>query len=66
MYKGINAFKKGSQPRAFVVKKDDGTIEPGTTSILSRLEQFYNNLLNAHQSSNAEGSEIHSLQSQTF
>ena len=26
MYKGINEFKKGYQPRAYVIKKHDGTI----------------------------------------
>ena len=36
MYKGINEFKKGYQPRAYVIKKDDGTIVADTTSILSR------------------------------
>ena len=36
MYKGINEFQKGHQPRALVIKKDDGRIEPDATSILSR------------------------------
>ena len=34
MYKGINEFKKGYQPRAYVIKKHDGTIVADTTSIL--------------------------------
>ena len=37
----INEFKKGYQPRAFVIKKHDGTIVADTTSILSRWEQFF-------------------------
>jgi hypothetical protein len=36
MYKGINEFKKGYQPRAYVIKKHDGTIVADATSILSR------------------------------
>ena len=40
MYKGINEFKKGNQPRAYVIKKHDSTIAADTTSILSRWEQF--------------------------
>ena len=36
VYKGINEFKKGYQPRAYVIKKYDGTIVADTTSILSR------------------------------
>jgi hypothetical protein len=41
MYKGINEFKKVYQPRAYVIKKHDGTIVADTTSILSRWEQFF-------------------------
>ena len=48
MYKGINEFKKGYQPRAYVIKKQDGTIVADTTSILSRWEQFSSNLLNVN------------------
>ena len=36
MYKGINEFTKGCQPRAYVIKKHDCTIVADTTSILSR------------------------------
>ena len=49
MYKGINEFKKGYQSRAHVIKKHDGTIVADTTSILSRWEQFFSNLLNVNQ-----------------
>ena len=45
MYKGINEFKKGYQPRAYVIKKVDGTIVADTTRILSTREQFFSNLL---------------------
>jgi hypothetical protein len=43
MYKGINESKKGYQPHAYVLKKDDGTIVAETTSILNIWEQFYSN-----------------------
>jgi hypothetical protein len=33
MYKGINEFKKGYKHRAYVIKKDEGTIVADTTSI---------------------------------
>ena len=36
MYKGINEFKKGSQPRGYVLKKHDGTIEADTTARVSQ------------------------------
>ena len=61
MYKGINEFKKSYQSRAYAIKKDYRTTVTDTTSILSRWEQFYSNLLHIHQSSSSslEGSEIH-------
>ena len=62
MYKGINEFKKGYQPRAYVIKKHDGTIVADTTSILSRWEQFFSNLLNVNQSISHEGSEVYTAE----
>ena len=62
MYKGINEFKKGYQPRAYVINKHDGTIVADTTSILSRWEQFFSNLLNVNQSISHEGSEEHTAE----
>ena len=59
MYKGIIEFKKGYEPRAYVIRKYDCRIVADTTSILSRWEQFYSNLLNVNQSTNLEGSEIY-------
>ena len=44
MCKGINEFKKGYQPRAYVIKKHDGTTVADTTTILSRSKQFFSNL----------------------
>ena len=36
MYKGTNEFKKGYQPRSYLIKKDDGKTVADRTSILSR------------------------------
>ena len=58
MYKGINGFKKGYQPLAYVIKKHNSTIVADTTSILSRWEQFFSNLLNVNQSTSHEESDI--------
>ena len=62
MYKGINEFKKDYQPHAYVIKKHDGTIVADTTSILSRWEQFFSNLLNVNQSTSHDGSEVYSTE----
>ena len=47
---------------AFVIKKHDGTIVADTTSILSRWEQFFSNLLNINQSTSHEGSEVYTAE----
>ena len=57
IYKGVNIFKKGHQTRAYVIK-NDYTIAADTTSILSKWQHFYSNLLNVNQSSTLEGNEI--------
>ena len=41
IYREINEFKNGYQPRVYLIKKHDDTIAAGTTSILSRWEQFF-------------------------
>ena len=58
MYKGINEFKKGYQPRAYVIKKHDGSIVADTTSMLSRWKQFFSNLLNVNHITSHGGSEV--------
>ena len=45
--KSIRELKKGYQPRAYVIKKHDDAIVADTTSILSRWEQLFSDLLNA-------------------
>ena len=64
MCKWINEFKKGYQPRDFVIKKHDSTIVANTTSILSRWEQFFSNILNVNQSTTTKEVK-YTLQSQT-
>ena len=53
LYTDNNEFKKGYQSW---IKKDDGTAD--TSSILSKWEEFYSNLLNVHHSRCLEGNEI--------
>ena len=64
MYKGINEFKKGYQPRAFAINKHNATIVTYTTSILSRWEQFVGNVLNVIKVLALKGVK-YTLQSQT-
>ena len=62
MYEGINEFKKGYYPRAYVIKEDYSAIIADTTKILGGWEQFYSNLLNFNQSNSLEGSEIYTAE----
>ena len=62
MYKGINEFKKGYQPRAYVIKKHDGKIVADIISILSRWEQIFSDLLNVNQSTSHGGSEVYTAE----
>ena len=60
--KCINEFKKSYQPQVYVINKYDGTIVGDTTSILSRWEQFFSNLLNVNQISSHEWSEVYTTE----
>ena len=57
MYKSIDEFKKGYQPRAYEIMKRDGTYVTDTTSILSRWEQLFSNLLKLCRSISQAGCE---------
>ena len=45
-----------------IIMKHDGTMVANTTSILSRWEQFFSNLLNVNQSTSHEGSEVYTAE----
>ena len=62
-YKGINKFKKGYKLHVYVIKKKHhGIIVADTTSILSRWEQFFSNLLNANHSTTHNRREIYTAE----
>ena len=61
MYKVVNEFKN-YQPRAYIIKKDAGTIVADATSILSRWKHFNRNLLKVYQSTILEESEIYTAE----
>ena len=62
MYKGVNELKKGYRPRAYIIKKHNGTIVADTTSILNRWEQFFSNLLNVNQSTSHGGRKVYTAE----
>ena len=52
LYRGINDFKKGYQPRTNIVKDETGDLVTGSYSILARWRDYFSQLFNAHGASN--------------
>jgi hypothetical protein len=48
LYRGINEFKKGYQPRINIIKDEKGNLLAYPQSVLSRWENFFNQMLNVH------------------
>ena len=48
MYRGINDFKKGFQPRCNLVKDEKGDMVADTHSIVVRWRNYFSQLFNAH------------------
>ena len=48
LYRGINDFKKGYQPRTDIVKDEKGDLVADSHSILARWRNYFSQLLNVH------------------
>ena len=48
LYRGINDFKKGYQPRTDIVKDEKGDVVADSHSILTRWRNYFSQLLNVH------------------
>ena len=48
LYRGINRFKKGYQPRTNIVKEEKGDLVADSHSILTRWRKYFSQLLNVH------------------
>jgi hypothetical protein len=49
LYKGINEFKRGYQPRSNLVKDENGDQLADSHSILNRWKNYFSPLLNVHR-----------------
>jgi hypothetical protein len=49
LYKGINEFKKGYQPRTNMVKEENGEMLADSHSIFNRWKNYFCQLLNVHE-----------------
>jgi hypothetical protein len=60
LYRDINEFKKGCQPRTNIVKDVNDDLVAASHSILNRWKNYLSQLLNVHRVNNVRKIEIHS------
>jgi hypothetical protein len=62
LYRGINEFKKGYQPRTNMVKEENGDLLADSHSILNRWKNYFCQLLNVHGVNDVRQTEIHTAE----
>ena len=59
LYRGINDFKKGCQPRCNIVKDEKVDLVADTHNIVVRLRKYFSHLFNVHGFKDVGQAEIH-------
>ena len=62
LYRGINDFKKGYQPRTIIVKDEKGDLVADSHSIMTRWKNYFSQLLNVHGARDVRQEEIHTAE----
>jgi hypothetical protein len=62
LYRGINEFKRGYQPRNNLVKDDNGDLLADSHNILNRWKNYFNQLLNVLNVSDVRQMEVHTAE----
>jgi hypothetical protein len=62
LYRGINEFKRGYQPRNNLVKDENGDLLVDSHNILNRWKNYFSLLLNVHNISDVRQIEVHSAE----
>ena len=62
LYRGINDFKKGYQPRTCIVKDEKGDLVADSYSIMTRWRNYFSQLLNVHGAKDVRQAEIHTAE----
>ena len=62
MYRGINDFKKGYQPRCKIVKDEKGDLMADSHSIVARWRNNFSELSNVHGVKDVGQAEIHTAE----
>ena len=62
LYRGINAFKKGYQPRCNIVKDEKGDLVADSHGIVVRWRNYFSQLFNVHGVKDVGQAEIHTAE----
>ena len=62
MYRGINDFKKGYQPRSNTVKDEKGDLVADSHSIVDRWRNYFSQLFNVHGVKDVGQAEIYTAE----
>ena len=62
LYRGINEFKKGYQPRTIIVKDEKGDLVADSHSIMTSWRNYFSQLLNVHGAKDVRQKEIHTAE----
>jgi hypothetical protein len=62
LYRGINEFKKGYQPRTNVVKDERGDLLANPHKSLNRWKNYFCDLLNVHGAGGVRQTEMHTAE----
>ena len=62
LYRVINYFKKGYQPRTITVKDEKGYLVADSRSIIARWRNYFFQILNIHGASDVRQAEIHTAE----
>jgi len=62
LYRGINDFKKGYQPKTTIVKGEKGDLIAEHHSIMARWRNYFSQLLNVHEVNDIRQAEIHTVE----
>jgi hypothetical protein len=62
LYRGINEFKKGYQPRINIMKDENGNLLTDPQNVLNRWKHFFNQVLNVHGVHDVRQMDIHTAE----
>jgi hypothetical protein len=62
LYRGINEFKRGYQPRNNLVKDENGDLLADSQNILNGWRNYFSQLLNVHNVSDVRQIEVHTTE----